>query len=178
MIKGTRRRIAAIGATLALGIGSAVWAATSASAASTAIPECTTGNLAVWVSPDRGNGAAGSIYYPLDFTNISSHTCYLVGWPGVSATNVNGQQLGSAAARDTSAPRQVVNVPPGGTAHAVLRWEDVQVDTSAGCKQTAAAFLKVYPPDQTSARRAFFSLPVCSVTGRIYLRIWRIQPGV
>jgi len=32
MINGTRRRIAAIGATLALGIGSAVWAATSASA--------------------------------------------------------------------------------------------------------------------------------------------------
>ena len=178
MINGTRRRIAAIGATLALGIGSAAWAATSASAASASIPECPTGNLAVSVSPDRGTGAAGSIYYPLDFTNISNHTCYLVGWPGVSATNVNGQQLGSAAVRDTSAPRQIVNLPHGGTAHAVLRYEDVQIDSSAGCKQTAAAFLKVYPPDQTSARRAFFSLPVCTVPGRVYLRIWRIQPGI
>src|SRR5215469_16323289 len=178
MIKGTRRRMAAIGTTLALGIGSAVWAATSASAASTAIPECTTGNLAVWVSPDRGNGAAGSIYYPLDFTHKHNHTCYLVGWPGVSATNASGKQLGRAAARDTSAPSQIVNVPSGGTAHAVLRYEDVQVDTSAGCKETASAFLKVYPPDQTSARRAFFNVPVCSMTGRIYLRIWRIQPGV
>ena len=178
MITRVRRTVAALTGVVALGIGSAVWAATSASAASTAIPECTTGNLAVWVSPDRGNGAAGSIYYPLDFTNISNHTCYLIGWPGVSATNAGGKQLGSAAARDTSAPRQVVNVPPGGSAHAVLRWEDVQVDTSAGCKETAAAFLKVYPPDQTAARRAFFSLPVCTVTGRIYLRIWRIQPGV
>jgi hypothetical protein len=178
MIKRNRRGIAAIGAALALGIGSAVWTATSASAASAAIPECTIGNLAAWVSPDRGNGAAGSIYYPLDFTNISNHTCYLVGWPGVSATNAGGKQLGSAAARDTSAPRQVVNIPPGGTAHAVLRYVDVQIDSSAGCKQAAAAFLKIYPPDQTSARRAFFSLPVCTVTGRTYLRIWRIQPGV
>jgi len=178
MINGTRRRIAAIGATLALGIGSAAWAATSASAAAASIPECTTGNLAVSVSPDRGNGAAGSIYYPLDFTNVGNHTCYLVGWPGVSATNATGTQLGSAAARDSSAPRQIVNVSPGGTAHAVLRYVDVQIDSSAGCKQTAAAFLKVYPPDQTSARRAFFSLPVCTVPGRIYLRIWRIQPGV
>src|SRR5215467_11564714 len=122
MIKGTRRRVAAIGATLALGIGSAVWAATSASAASPPIPECTTSNLAVWMSPDRGNGAAGSIYYPLDFTNVSNHTCYLVGWPGVSATNANGTQLGSPAARDSTPPRQIVNVPPGGTAHAVLRY--------------------------------------------------------
>ena len=178
MINGTRRRIAAIGATLALGIGSAVWAATSASAtASAPIPECTTGNLAVWVSPDRGNGAAGSIYYPLDFTNVSNHTCYLVGWPGVSATNLNGKQLGSAADRDSTAPRQIVNVPPGRTAHAVLRWTDVLLYPSAVCKPTAAALLKIYPPDQTSARRAFFSLPVCTVPGRIYLRIWRIQPG-
>ena len=177
MINGTRRSIAAIGATLALGIGSAVWAATSASAASPPISECTTSNLAVWVSPDRGDGAAGSVYYPLDFTNVSSHTCYLVGWPGVSATNVIGTQLGSAAALDSSAPRQIVNVAPGGTAHAVLRYVDAQVDSSAGCKQTTAEFLKVYPPDQTSARHAFFSVPVCTVPGRIYLRIWRIQPG-
>ena len=178
MINGTRRSIAAIGATLALGIGSAVWAATSASAASPPISECTTSNLAVWVSPDRGDGAAGSVYYPLDFTNVSSHTCYLVGWPGVSATNVIGTQLGSAAALDSSAPRQIVNVPPGRTAHAVLRWTDVLLYPSAVCKPTAAALLKIYPPDQTSARRAFFSLPVCTAPGPIYLSIQRIQPGI
>jgi hypothetical protein len=179
MINGTRRRIAAIGATLALGIGSAVWAATSASAiASAPIPECTAGNLAVWMSPDRGNGALGSVYYPLDFTNVSNHTCYLVGWPGVSATNLNGKQLGSAADRDSTAPRQIVNVPPGRTAHAVLRWTDVLLYPSAVCKPTAAALLKIYPPDQTSARRAFFSLPVCTAPGPIYLSIQRIQPGI
>ena len=178
MFHRSRRMIAAAVAALGLGIGSAVVAMSPASAAPAAVPECASASLAVWISPDLGNGAAGTIYYPLDFTNISNHTCYLIGWPGVSATNANGKQLGSAAARDTNAPSQIVNVPSGGTAHAVLRYEDVQIDSSAGCSQTAAAFLKVYPPDQASGRRAFFSLPVCTVTGRVYLRIWRIQAGV
>jgi hypothetical protein len=64
-------------AALALGIGSAAVATSSASAAPAAVPECTSANLAVWVSPELANGAAGTIYYPLDFTNISNHTCYL-----------------------------------------------------------------------------------------------------
>jgi uncharacterized protein DUF4232 len=114
----------------------------------------------------RPAAASGEVYFPRGKA------------PAVSATNANGKQLGSAAARDTSAPSQIVNVPSGGTAHAVLRYEDVQIDSSAGCSRTAAAFLRVYPPDQANARRAFFSLPVCTVTGRVYLRIWRIQPGV
>jgi uncharacterized protein DUF4232 len=164
-------------AALALGLGSAAWAATSASAApNSVIPKCGTGNLAVWVSPDRGDGAAGSVYYPLEFTNISNHTCYVYGYPGVSATNVNGTQLGDAAARDNGVPARVVNIAPGGTAHAVLRYIGAEVSTS-GCKPANASFLKVYPPDQFSARRAFFDLPACTVSKHVYLTIRRIQPG-
>ena len=33
---------------------------------------------------DQGNGAAGTIYYPLEFTNLSGRTCSLYGFPGVS----------------------------------------------------------------------------------------------
>jgi hypothetical protein len=164
-------------AALALGLGSAAWAASSASAASEAlIPKCGTGNLAVWVSADQGDGAAGSVYYPLEFTNISNHTCYVYGYPGVSATNANGKQLGNAAARDSAIPARVVNIPPGGTAHATLRYVDVEV--GADCKPTDAARLQVYPPDQRTARNAFFSLPVCTAGGHTDLTIRRIQPGV
>lgn len=177
MIKVTRRRIAAAAAALGMGIGGTVWAtsAASASAAPAAISECTSGQLAVWVSPDRANGAAGSIFYPLDFTNISGRTCFLVAYPGVSATNGNGKQLGSPAQRDSSVPRRVVDVAPGATAHATLRYVDVQVDPS--CRPATSTFLKVFPPDQTKFRQAFFVARVCT-TSRIDLFITRVAPGV
>lgn len=182
MIKVTRRSIAAAVAALGIGIGGTVWATSSASASASAAPaavrECTSAQLAVWVSPDFGSGAAGSIFYPLDFTNMSNSTCFLVAYPGVSAVNANGKQLGSPAQRDPGVPRKIVDIAPGATAHAVLRYVDVQVDPGPGCRQATSAFLKVFPPDQTGARLAFFNVPACTVKGRTYLFISRIAPGV
>jgi hypothetical protein len=178
MFYRSRRVIAAAVAALGLGIGSVVVATSSAAAAPAAIPECTSANLAAWVSPDLASGAAGTIYYALDFTNIGSHTCYLVGWPGVSAQNFSLHQLGNAAARITYRPRRFVDVPPGGTANATLRYLGYAVDKSAACRATNATYLNVYPPDQRSAVLAFFDNPVCTVKGRTYLEIERIQPGI
>ena len=59
---------------------------------------CTAADLGAWVAADQGNGAAGSIYYPLEFTNLSGHACSMRGFPGVSAIDRNGHQLGSPAA--------------------------------------------------------------------------------
>ena len=177
MFHRSRRMIAAAVAALGLAIGSAVVATSSASAAPAAVPECASASLAVWISPDLGNGAAGTVYYPLDFTNISNHTCYLVGWPGVSAVNSNLKQLGAAAVRDTTTPRQLVDLAPGGTAHATLAWVDAVV-FNPGCGRVTASFLNVYPPDQRGGRIAFFDDPVCTVKGHTYMRIRRIQPGV
>ena len=176
-----RRAAAAISAALALGIGSAVWAASSASAAPAApdalIPVCTAGDLAVWVNYGAMQGAAGTWYYPLEFTNDSSHTCRTWGWPGVSATKANGHQLGDAAQRlDYYTPRWV-NIASGGTAHALLAYGNVEVQTS-GCKPTTASQIKVYAPNQRSADIGFFSLPACTVGGKhVYLRVAAIQPG-
>jgi hypothetical protein len=190
MINVTRRKFAAVAAALGIGIGGAVWAASAASAApasaapaaaapaAAAVRECATGQLAVWVSPDRGDGAAGSIFYPLDLTNISGRSCFVIGWPGVSATNLNGRQLGSDARRDTAVPRRVVTLAPGASAHATLRYVDVQVDKGPGCRATNSTFLRVIPPDQTTSRNAFFEVPACTVKGRVYLEISRIAPGV
>src|SRR5580692_12984808 len=131
-MRTTIRRAAAA----ALGTGSAVWAASSASAAPAApdalIPVCTAGDLAVWVNYGASQGAAGTFYYPLEFTNTSNHTCRTWGWPGVSATNANGHQLGDAAVRLRYYTPAWVNIASGGTAHALLAYGNAEVTTS-GC---------------------------------------------
>jgi hypothetical protein len=178
MIKETRRKVAAVVAALGIGIGGAVWATSAASAAPAATPECTSGQLAVWVSPDLGNGAAGSVGLPLEFTNVSHHACFLIGWPGVSALDSKGRQLGRPAARDSSVRRAAVVVAPGATASALLKWTDVLNFPPAACRPVRAATLRVFAPDQFASRSAYFSLLACSKSGPIYLTISRIRAGL
>src|SRR5579864_1889345 len=73
--RGGGRMVAGLSAAVVLGVGSAVWATTSASAAPAAavVPRCAAADLAVWVNEEAVNGAAGTAYYPLEFTNTSGH---------------------------------------------------------------------------------------------------------
>jgi hypothetical protein len=178
----TGRRVLAVAAAAVAGlaISTAAYAATSSNAASASIPRCTAGDLGVWLAIDQGNGAAGTIYYPLEFTNLSHHTCYLFGYPGVSALDRNGHQLGSPADWGSLAGAHVVNLAPGATAHTLLGYHDVVVSTEPGCHEVNSAVeLRVYPPDQRSATDAAFSFPVCSHRGPIYMSIIEpIKPGV
>jgi len=186
MIKLSRRGVAAAAALLAAGTGSLTWAATTASAATASpaartasatsgyIPRCAPANLAVWVNADTADGAAGTIYYHLEYTNTSGATCHLYSWPGVSAVNSAKQQLGAAAQHTGGASASYVNIPAGGTAHSLLGYVDVQV--TPACKPVTATFLKVYPPDDKSARYAFFPERVCT-TKTADLVVGRVQPG-
>jgi len=177
MVNRFRRTAAAAAAVVALGGGGVAWAASSASAAAApaAIGRCTANNLAVWVNADSADGTAGTTFYHLDFTNIGRSTCFLDGWPGVSATTLGGTQLGPAAARQLGVPAKTIDIPAGRTAHAVLGYVDIQVDPT--CKPANAAFLKVYPPNSVAAKRAFFPLSVCR-TNRVDLNVRRVQAGV
>ena len=67
----------------------ATWAG-AAAAAST--PRCATSGLVIWLDT-QGSGAAGSTYYRIELTNLSGHTCTLVGYPRVAAVNLGGHQL-------------------------------------------------------------------------------------
>jgi hypothetical protein len=180
MRKPTRRTIAAAVAALGLGTGSALWATASASAAPSAPaaipPVCTSADLAVWINVGGSSGAAGTIYYPLEFTNVSNHTCRTWGYPGVSADNASGTQLGSAAGRNALYPAAWVNIPAGGTAHSLFAYGDAEVSTS-GCKPADATTIKVYPPNSFTSDLGFFSLPSCTVTGHVYLHVTVIRPG-
>lgn len=179
---GGRRIVAVAAATVAgLAISTAAYAATSSSSAPAAlIPRCAASDLGVWVAIDQGNGAAGTIYYPLEFTNLSQHTCYLYGYPGVSALDSNGNQLGSPADWRGLAGARIVNLAPGATAHTILGYHDVVVGTGPECAVVKQAVeLRVYPPGQRSATHAAFPVPACVHRGPIYMSITEpIIPGV
>ena len=148
-------------------------------ASSAAVPACTAGDLGAWVAVSQGNGAAGSIYFPLQFTNLSRHACAMRGFPGVSAIDRNGHQLGSPASWDHVVPARTVVLASGATAHTILRWSDVAVTTAPGCHPVFSTFeLRVYPPGQRSATYAAFGLAACSHAGPVYLSVEPVLPGV
>lgn len=171
--------LAVIGVVGALGALGALGVAAPASFASSSVPACTARNLGVWVAIDQGNGAAGSVYYPLQFTNLSKHACSLRGFPGVSAVDRSGHQLGSPASWDRAARSRTVVLAAGGTAHSILRWSDAAVTTAPGCHPTfATAGLRVYPPGQRTATMAEFTLEACSHAGPVYLSVGPVIAGV
>jgi len=130
---------------------------------------CTTSGLVVWMDT-QGDGAAGSIYYTLEFTNQSGRTCSLVGFPGVSAVDLHGRRLGSAAAR-TPSPARVVALPDGATASAVLQIAEAGNFPASACHRVAAAGLRVYPPNQTAAKVIPLPFEACARTGPVFLHV-------
>jgi Protein of unknown function (DUF4232) len=190
MIPKTARRTAAviaaglIAASAAVAAGSsgssgAALAADTSRAAPAAVRACTADDLGVWLAVAQLDGAAGSVYYPLQFTNLSRHACAMRGFPGVSAVDRNLHQLGSPAGWAHVVPVRTVVLAPGRTAHAVLRYGDVTVSTAPGCHPTSRTFeLRVYPPGQYHATYAAFDFEVCSHAGPVYMDIGPIQAGV
>jgi hypothetical protein len=187
--KTTRRAAAVIAAGLiaasaAVAVGSsgssgAALAADTSHAAPAAVRACTADDLGVWLAVAQLDGAAGSVYYPLQFTNLSRHACAMRGFAGVSAVDRNLHQLGSPAGRAHVVPVRTVVLAPGRTAHAVLRYGDVTVSTAPGCHPTFRTFeLRVYPPGQYHATYAAFDFEVCSHAGPVYMDIGPIQAGV
>jgi hypothetical protein len=112
-------------------------------------PPCATSGLNVTLG--ASNGAAGSVYQTIVFTNTSGATCTLYGYPGVSLVSAPPYTLiGLAAQRSSTTPVTTVTLASGATASAVLRVVDALNFGSATCGPTQAAFLRVYPPNQTA----------------------------
>jgi hypothetical protein len=143
------------------------------------IPLCTAADLGVWVALDQGGAAAGTLYYPLEFTDLSHQACTLYGFPGLSAIGGNGQQLGSPASWDHSVAARTVRLAPGGTAYALLEYSDVVTGNCPGTSKGTAAELRVYPPGRTRADYSFWDLATCSARGlSAFLRVRAIAPGI
>jgi uncharacterized protein DUF4232 len=164
--------VAAVAVAAALIPAAALAATAAGGAAGQAVtPQCTTAGLVVWMDTN-GNGAAGSIFYTLKFTNLSGHACTLFGHPGVIAVNLNGARLGHAARWDPPAPGQV-RLANGGTATAVLQYSDV-VTANNHC-QAAAAGLRVRPPGQTASKVIPFPFTACTNRTLVYLAVQPVK---
>jgi hypothetical protein len=164
-------------------------AALTPAGATSGVAKCTTSELVVWLNT-RGNGTAGSMYYDLQFTNLSAHSCTLEGYPGLSGVNLAGRQLGSAAARDSTPSPRLITLTSAtsamglgvssssNTATAVVQLTDVGNLASSSCAHATAAGIRVYPPDQTASKVVPFPFVACSHAGPIYLHVKSIQKGI
>jgi hypothetical protein len=152
---GAAALLAAAAATISL------LAFTSSSALAAGPPSCQTGGLVIWLNTN-GNGTAGSIFYTLNFTNLSGHRCTLRGYPGVSAINLRGRRIGNPASRDNRTRVRTITLRNNGTATTVLRI----VDNGAisNCGTVNAAGLRIFPPNQGASKTVPFPFGACSRT--------------
>ena len=98
----------------------------------------------------------------IDFTNTSSASCTLYGYPGVSLRGTQYVQIGAAATRNAAPAPSLVTLPPGATANAVVRMTDPAVYSTAECGPVTSAYLQVYPPNQTQPVELPFEGQTCS----------------
>ena len=150
--------------------------------ASAGVAGCTTSGLKVKVDTSQGGAAAGSTYVPINFTNTTSRTCTLFGYPGVSfVTSVPGRELGRPAKRNPTDPATTVTVAPGAVAHATLQVAQAENYDPSECKPVTAHWLRVYPPNQFGAIYTKYTAQVCSAklpsTLGSQLGIYVVRPG-
>ncbi|MGW1811755.1 DUF4232 domain-containing protein [Streptomyces sp. NPDC002078] len=127
--------------------------------------------------PGISQGTAGSVYQVIDFTNISQTTCTLYGYPGVSLAGGSPvRQIGPAATRNTTAPRALVTLAPGSTGNALLRITDAGNYPATQCHPTAAQYLQVYPPGQTTPIYVAYNSTSCAGTVGL-LSVSAVQAG-
>ena len=112
-------------------------------------PACATSGLNVTLG--SSSGYAGGVYVTVVFTNTSGATCTLYGYPGVSLVSAQPYtQIGLAAQRSGTVPVKLITLASGASANAVVQVVDALNFPTATCSPTQAAFLRVYPPNQTA----------------------------
>jgi len=155
--------------------GTSPGTATGTPAAPGAATPCPTSSLGL--KPGLSQGAAGSVYQVLDFTNISNVTCTLYGYPGVSLAGGSPvAQVGLAASEDPTTPRQLVTLAPGQVANALLRIVDALNFPASKCGPVKTQWIQVYPPNQTTPLYLAYKTTGCSKPVRI-LSVSVVQAG-
>lgn len=114
------------------------------------------------LSLGQGEGAAGTVWRPLRFTNISASSCVLHGFPGVSfVAGDDGHQVGAAAYRDGT-KGAAVTLATGQTAYAAVGFTQVANYDPAECEPTKVRGLRVYPPQETRSMYLAYPTTGCA----------------
>lgn len=162
----SRRRlgtVAVVGAVVLSAIAMlAAELAPNAAGASNRVHRCATSQLVIWLNEVPGNGAAGSIFHQLGFTNLSKRTCTLRGYPRVTAANLHTGRVGGLATRETTGRPHTVRLHPGDTAFATLRIVEAQNFPHSACRPVSAAGLRVSPPGRRSQKVVPFPFEACA----------------
>jgi hypothetical protein len=141
---------------------------------------CRTASLLITIDDSLAGGAAGSTYYPLNFTNTSAAPCELYGYPGVSFVSVpagTGAQIGVAAKRSSAFGKVTVRLAPGGMAHAWLQVTVAGNYPASVCQPVSARWLRVYPPGETVAGYVGHTFSACSSTSTTLLTVLPVRAG-
>jgi hypothetical protein len=140
------------------------------------VPTCATSQLTV--SLGTSEGAAGSVYQTIDFTNNGSSSCTMYGYPGVSLQGgTPATQIGAAAGRDTTSTPSLVTLASGAVANAVVQVTVAGNYPSSTCNPVPASSLLVYPPGDTVPASVSYSTTGCSSTGVTLLHVGPVQVG-
>jgi hypothetical protein len=123
-------------------------------------------------------GAAGSIYQVIKFTNLNNAPCTLYGYPGVSLANGTPvTQVGAAADRDHTSAPTLVTLAPHGVASVTLRIVQAGNFPTATCQPVATTWLQIFPPNQYGALYVPYKSTGCSDSATHILTVSVVKSG-
>ena len=144
-------------------------------------PRCTTARLAISLASAPQTLPAGT-RYPVEFTNTSTASCTLAGYPQVAAYDSRDGALtpvGNAARQVESASAHRIVLRPGATAHSDVDLSGASLPARA-CKKVTATGLRVIAPGESTPRYLRHKVTACSARGSkapAYLHVRPVQPG-
>ncbi len=159
-------------ATAAVLLPAAALASSAAPVASDAASQasaCHSAQTRVWYGLPADN-ATGHSFIQVQISNIGHSTCTFFGFPGVSALNSHGNQVGRPATH--YGHRISVTLQAGDTAHVVL----VITNASLKCSHPVQATeLRVFPPGQFAAQAVPLATRACP--GKSVLAVDSVHSG-
>jgi hypothetical protein len=135
----------------------------SPATAAAATKACPASGLVIWAGEEPGGGTAGSVYYRIEFTNLSGGTCTVSGYPRVNAVDLKGRTIGAAATPAAGKKAKPVTLKPGASAVATLQIVEALNFPTGKCKATTAAGLRVGVPGGSGAKIAPLAFETCSL---------------
>jgi hypothetical protein len=172
------RLLLAMAVAVALIASAVISSSAPAALPATATKACPASGLVIWAGEEPGGGAAGSVYYRIEFTNLSTATCTVKGYPKVNAVDLKGKRIGAFATREKGKAAKGVTLAPGQSATAQLRIVDALNFPADKCKVTTAAGLRVSVPGGSGNKVAPLAFETCVRASSKTLSVAPVQATV